>query len=1615
MRAAGALALLFLAVGAAAEEQLSTVYCSHTTLSKTDTLPAEVCRNLCFRVAVNCLAEEKKLPNDPMHEGVVVKRSCFDESVAVMTQHCTFAFDDAVDVNMPFYSGLTSTTGKAKRVVTFEEISKPVVFAQVVAEANKDRLTVRALVEKVEESSFAVSVTQLETESTEDDDAVYYIAWFVVGESAQLTNFGAYHVHLQKLAVNEETTETLTITAKQTQPRSNNIALFAQEQSSHFQVVVQQAVTENQIDTTVTTKRRSAQHSAEDEPASTEVALLYVDLDYFKDDAKLLFGSVPVSFPEPQQRKGGIEVTACRCSSALVFFTPYYNRADNEVPNASCVWDAASTAEVRYVCQFKSDSLVTLAQSGTPNVAFFAVHRITYSDPKDLIQIWYGACNAAYSTSGEEEREAGLRNSTQDVACKRRCLARYSACKGDLQSVQVYIGAGCAIEGVQMPQPGQREDQAEVKSNMHLHILAYDMKGAVCTGVLDAITVDELAKHRAELQGSAEALCNDSSHHTDVMVVIDGYLTFNFCSGVLSGQWDMNWESIELSGDKYMDGDRADTVEHIFRGRRVYGICKHEGAVAIHRYFGQSADMHEFREHSPSVDCVESEWEDWGPCSAECIPDGSQVVRRRVRYVIRPRSGDGRKCVTEETKPCTSDELPACSDICLVTQWSEWSDCVGSTQRRERYVKQYTEHCDQTNLMETQQCSFNLGDDDLSGWEGVIGGDGPSDMSPESGQGGSMGDEQDDEYYGSIDYGMDNRVGSQLDDDEYEGQFSNMHMWRGDDDETMQYGGGRQYSEDWGDTDFREYGGYNGMGGLDWEHYGLGSDDMGDGAMRTDAGMGDSSHEGDSGLHSTDSRWPRAMAMEREDEEDGHDEAHHPYSAYPSEHEGHTEGPGAEEDGQTHSSMLELYKDEEESGCELWSEWSGCTAFCDDEVGYEYQLSSRTDAHSTYELCHENRVRLCEKQEQCGLMESIDCDQVKSAYFFEADDEECRSECRHLVSQCSGESGVDIVKCFARLKAESVEFGGFFFKCVMPDEHEETVQLMHSLFRNKCFLSRASYSEKTGSWVDSKTQSCICSIPGSVPCTAKEVHYTRNDIYRDLVESGFCPTSVNFKQTFVNRWKEKAAPDSQTYVSLAGNNRLHCPLPVDEEPLTFTRFEDVKLEDYCRHGPVYAEAKARIKSPVQQFAHNYDCATAASSNGSVSDSECMSLCRRIRSRCASKHDGYLKCIRDRLTTDFRYEADIFRKYGCRLPPTLDYTFDEDYYRVYVTTFEAEQMYKKACVMLAHNAILQCEANELLKNPNSMVRCMATLLGDVDATPLQVITPFDSSENTATKFKEQCRFDPSRNVGSGYVMCRFPADSEHYENWSEWSACTDSCNDFDRVATRYRTRNVKEKFANTFFPAGQGALEFGLCLHLPGCKKARWIDSLSETDPNIHILKYSAYKESQSEKSQLWLEQTYTQYPELRSEVSKDVTCQIFRSYKIMSSKGTTCGCPRGHTPCSFATAMADPLWMMGMQNFCRQRPLASIGFEGEISDYRYYCSLGMLLMQTDYGGTLACEYFDNNEYVACQAVDQKPLTLRSKHFTLMGICLGVLFCFYALLRHIVRNRRIRAAKQAKHD
>uniref|UniRef100_A0A4W3K1N1 Spondin-1 n=1 Tax=Callorhinchus milii TaxID=7868 RepID=A0A4W3K1N1_CALMI len=87
--------------------------------------------------------------------------------------------------------------------------------------------------------------------------------------------------------------------------------------------------------------------------------------------------------------------------------------------------------------------------------------------------------------------------------------------------------------------------------------------------------------------------------------------------------------------------------------------------------------------------CMMSEWISWSPCSISC----GMGMRSRERYIKQyPEDGSLCQLPTEETEKCSVNE-ECTPSTCFVTEWGEWEVCSATcgmgTKRRHRMIKMH--------------------------------------------------------------------------------------------------------------------------------------------------------------------------------------------------------------------------------------------------------------------------------------------------------------------------------------------------------------------------------------------------------------------------------------------------------------------------------------------------------------------------------------------------------------------------------------------------------------------------------------------------------------------------------------------------------------------------------------------------------------------------------------------------------------------------------------------------------------------------------------------------------------------------------------------------------------
>eukprot|EP00928_Gymnodinium_smaydae_P010951 TRINITY_DN14117_c0_g5_i1.p1 TRINITY_DN14117_c0_g5~~TRINITY_DN14117_c0_g5_i1.p1 ORF type:complete len:1558 (+),score=314.31 TRINITY_DN14117_c0_g5_i1:79-4752(+) len=155
-----------------------------------------------------------------------------------------------------------------------------------------------------------------------------------------------------------------------------------------------------------------------------------------------------------------------------------------------------------------------------------------------------------------------------------------------------------------------------------------------------------------------------------------------------------------------------------FRTRQVAKTAKGDGTPA-YGLFREQKICNEDISCYEKVDCVFTDWDDWGGCTATC--NGVMGRHRRIEHMGR---GSGEYCIgaLKETFPCNpiaGEPAPeGCGpkgDVakdCDFGVWSEWSTCSvacgGGERRRERQIAQHAEGSGvlcEGPVQEVQECA----------------------------------------------------------------------------------------------------------------------------------------------------------------------------------------------------------------------------------------------------------------------------------------------------------------------------------------------------------------------------------------------------------------------------------------------------------------------------------------------------------------------------------------------------------------------------------------------------------------------------------------------------------------------------------------------------------------------------------------------------------------------------------------------------------------------------------------------------------------------------------------------------------------------------------------------
>jgi hypothetical protein len=121
-------------------------------------------------------------------------------------------------------------------------------------------------------------------------------------------------------------------------------------------------------------------------------------------------------------------------------------------------------------------------------------------------------------------------------------------------------------------------------------------------------------------------------------------------------------------------------------------------------------------ENTCSVDCVLSDWSEWSDCGKEC-GGGEQ---KRTKTISVPASHGGKTCgKKEETQKC--NEKP-CPIDCVLSNWGEWDSCNDKTGLEKREKTIITESSDEGKkcgdlIEERKCCNIQTWQNEDDGWK----------------------------------------------------------------------------------------------------------------------------------------------------------------------------------------------------------------------------------------------------------------------------------------------------------------------------------------------------------------------------------------------------------------------------------------------------------------------------------------------------------------------------------------------------------------------------------------------------------------------------------------------------------------------------------------------------------------------------------------------------------------------------------------------------------------------------------------------------------------------------------------------------------------------------------
>jgi hypothetical protein len=143
---------------------------------------------------------------------------------------------------------------------------------------------------------------------------------------------------------------------------------------------------------------------------------------------------------------------------------------------------------------------------------------------------------------------------------------------------------------------------------------------------------------------------------------------------------------------KYVGGGEGwgDWIKNLDRNGKQIGTETRTRQIRInHKYGGKSCDnLTETRKHN--VNCVQSKWSDWGACSKTC----GGGTKTKTRSILQEKKNGGQSCgPSSNTRSCNTHNCPI---NCVQSDWSNWGACSkpcgGGTQTKTRSTSQVNKY-----------------------------------------------------------------------------------------------------------------------------------------------------------------------------------------------------------------------------------------------------------------------------------------------------------------------------------------------------------------------------------------------------------------------------------------------------------------------------------------------------------------------------------------------------------------------------------------------------------------------------------------------------------------------------------------------------------------------------------------------------------------------------------------------------------------------------------------------------------------------------------------------------------------------------------------------------------